>query len=167
MILRIQRGGATSWTAVSREVDPSVVDLVRKVQSPFLRMDITLSSPKAQSKSLQSLGSSKQRLDDLRHMTHRLQRRIVRFLLAGHGKVSSRWSSKAQKKRKRGKERTSSSGSSNTIKHPAPWSRMPWNTLSRIIWLNLREAKWGERNSARKVRRRKERTWLPLRVRAA
>lgn len=33
--------------------------------------------------------------------------------------------------------RTSSSGSSKTIKHPAPWSRIPWKILSRIIWLNL------------------------------
>jgi len=43
-----------------------------------------------------------------------------------------------REQRGRGGGRTSTSGSSKTTRHPAPWSRMPWNTLSRIIWLSLR-----------------------------
>jgi hypothetical protein len=81
-------------------------------------------------------------VDHLRDMPDRLERVVKGFLYARHNALSARRPMKVEHvglfaaesaKRRRKWRRTSTSGSSNTIRQPAPWSRMPLKTLSRII----------------------------------
>ena len=73
-----------------------------------------------------SLHSSSLLIKQIHHRTHMfdsLQSSIIRLL---HNQQAQ-------------KQRTSGPCSSKISRHPALWSKTPWNTLSRIIWLNLHQ----------------------------